>query len=301
MGYMDLSGAFMVPGERLILASQILPSYLVRSPFAEAGSLHTRNAAMQSPYASPRRHRLAANPFQEVGNLLRIQGQTLAELPSLDQERFATRTMSANKHCRKRRANVTVAFRDARSKIGLCRRHRRAVHLCFGAVTRSDNNAGTFTLDPEQWTNAFNDYAKVQATKNSAAAPKAPLKSVFPVIGFFPETTRYKKKPVPWVKQYVSFGGYLSGMASSLEGETMQERFRVEVDNIAFLGTYTPLASTPSPTLTASTSGAYGSSAGSKKAHFSYSKFSQKCRHDDDSSDGPTSSPSPATATTPSA
>jgi hypothetical protein len=135
---------------------------------------------------------------------------------------------------------------------------QRAVHLCFGAVTHSDNNARTFALDPEQWTNAFNDYAKVQATKNSAAAPKAPLKSVFPVIGFFPETTRYKKKPVPWVKQYVSFGGYLSGMASSLEGETMQERFCVEVDNIAFLGTYTPLASTPSPTLTASTSGAYG-------------------------------------------
>jgi hypothetical protein len=104
MGYMDPSGAFMVPGERLILVSQILPSYLVRSPFAEAGSLHTRNAAMQSPYASPRRHRLAANPFQEVGNLLHIQGQTLAELPSLDQERqlFATRTVSANKHCRKR-------------------------------------------------------------------------------------------------------------------------------------------------------------------------------------------------------
>ncbi|KAJ7850356.1 hypothetical protein B0H13DRAFT_1905718 [Mycena leptocephala] len=163
-----------------------------------------------------------------------------------------------------------------------------------GAVTRSDNNAGTFTLDPEQWTNAFNDHAKVQATESSAAPP---LKSVFPVIGFFPETARYKKKPVPWVKQYVSFGGYLSGIASSLEGETMQERFRVEVDNIAFLGVYTPLASTPSPALTASTSGASGSSAGSKKARFSYSSFNQKRRRDDDSSDGPSSSPSPATAT----
>jgi hypothetical protein len=37
---------------------------------------------------------------------------------------FATRTMSVNKRCRKRRADVTVAFRDARRKIGLCRRHR---------------------------------------------------------------------------------------------------------------------------------------------------------------------------------
>ncbi|KAJ7908061.1 hypothetical protein B0H13DRAFT_2331721 [Mycena leptocephala] len=169
-------------------------------------------------------------------------------------------------------------------------------------VLLPDNSVALGTINvvyPEQWTNAFNDYARVQATENSAAAPKAPLKSVFPVIGFFPETTRYKKKPVPWVKRYVSFGGYLSGIVSSLEGETMQERFRVEVDNIAFLGTYTPLASTPSPTLTASTSGASGSSAGSK-ACFSYSKFSQKHRHDDDSSNGPTSFPFPATATTPS-
>ncbi|KAJ7250492.1 hypothetical protein B0H12DRAFT_1324237 [Mycena haematopus] len=167
-----------------------------------------------------------------------------------------------------------------------------------GAVTRSDNNAGTFTLDREQWTNAFNDHAKVQATENSAAAPKAQLKSVFSVIGFFADTARYKKKPVPWVKRYVSLGGYLSGIASSLEGETMRERFRVEVDNIALLGTYTPLASTPSPALTALTSGA-SASGFSKKARFSYSKFSQKRRREDDSSDCLTSSPSPATAATP--
>ncbi|KAJ7853087.1 hypothetical protein B0H13DRAFT_1904315 [Mycena leptocephala] len=47
-----------------------------------------RNAAMESPYASPRRHRLAANPFQEVGNLPRV---TLPRIPSLDQERAALR------------------------------------------------------------------------------------------------------------------------------------------------------------------------------------------------------------------
>ncbi|KAJ7221049.1 hypothetical protein B0H12DRAFT_311356 [Mycena haematopus] len=162
-----------------------------------------------------------------------------------------------------------------------------------GAVTRSDKKDGTFTLDPEQWTNAFNDHAK--ATENSTAAP---LKSVFSVIGFFPDTARYKKKPVPWVKRYVSFGGYLSGIVSSLEGDTVQERFRVEVDNIAFLGTYTPLVSTPNPALTASTFGA-SASGSSKKARFSYSTFSQKRRHDDDSSDCLTSSPSPATAATP--
>ncbi|KAJ7916616.1 hypothetical protein B0H13DRAFT_1871073 [Mycena leptocephala] len=106
----------------------------------------------------------------------------------------------------------------------------------------SDNNAGTFTLDPEQWSNTFNDHAKVQVTENRAAAPKAPLKCVFPVIGFFPEAARYMKKPVPWVKRNVS----------SLEGEPMQE--------------------CSSPALTVSTSGASGSSAGSKKPRFSYSK-----------------------------
>ncbi|KAJ7887712.1 hypothetical protein B0H13DRAFT_1888755 [Mycena leptocephala] len=47
-----------------------------------------RNAAMESPYASPRRHRLAANPFQEVGNLPRV---TLPRFPPLDQERAALR------------------------------------------------------------------------------------------------------------------------------------------------------------------------------------------------------------------
>ncbi|KAJ7850355.1 hypothetical protein B0H13DRAFT_1905717 [Mycena leptocephala] len=47
-----------------------------------------RNAAMESLYASPRRHRLAANPFQEVGNLPRV---TLPRFPPLDQERAALR------------------------------------------------------------------------------------------------------------------------------------------------------------------------------------------------------------------
>ncbi|KAJ7814638.1 hypothetical protein B0H14DRAFT_2604033 [Mycena olivaceomarginata] len=36
------------------------------------------------------------------------------------------------------------------------------------------------------------------------------------------------KKPVPWVKKYVAFGGYLTGISASLEGETLQERFRIE-------------------------------------------------------------------------
>ncbi|KAJ7795501.1 hypothetical protein B0H13DRAFT_1934897 [Mycena leptocephala] len=385
-----------------------------------------RNAAMESPYASPRRHRLAANPFQEIGNVLRVQGQSSSGLPSLDQERAALRDADRERqqalqetpsrryrrvprreeeenqavsptpglrravpqlglatppdsqvppavtnkralaqHARRDRENAakTAAASagpststrapapapgavGARSLRQLARsQHKReqaaAAHVSprttvfdsnihissqdvlgsvhyyseeerafpdvgmyhvivaitkmekrinvftkdpaeqaeysfvgdiktlglisddpssalfctidlgilrpyifvSGAVTRSDNNAGTFTLDPEQWTNTFNDHAKVQATENSAAAPKVPLKSVFPVIGFFPKTAR--KKPVP------------GEIVSSLEGETMQECFYVEVDNIAFLGTYTPLASTPSLALTTSSSGVW--------------------------------------------
>ena len=72
------------------------------------------------------------------------------------------------------------------------------------------------------------------------------MKSAFPVVGYIPDSPRYKnKKPVPWVKKFVSFGGYLTGISSSLDGETLTERFRIEVDNIAFLGSYTPLAATP--------------------------------------------------------
>ncbi|KAJ7744353.1 hypothetical protein B0H16DRAFT_1463225 [Mycena metata] len=94
-------------------------------------------------------------------------------------------------------------------------------------------------------------------------------KSVFPILGFIPDSPRFKgKKPVPWVKRYVSVGGYIAGMSASLEGETLQERFRVEVDHLAFLGTYTPLASTPAGS---SSTAAASSSAGSsnKKARFS--------------------------------
>jgi hypothetical protein len=77
MGYMDPSGAFMVPGERLILASQLLPSYLVRSPFAEAGSLHSGgragvlHQARYERYASPDTHHSRAllheSPIRHLG------------------------------------------------------------------------------------------------------------------------------------------------------------------------------------------------------------------------------------------
>ncbi|KAJ7149358.1 hypothetical protein C8R46DRAFT_1230518 [Mycena filopes] len=118
---------------------------------------------------------------------------------------------------------------------------RPTVNVC-GAVIRSDSNTATFALDAEQYTAAFADQQKLAATDKSVVS----LKSVFPIEGFIPDSPRYKnKKPVPWVKRYISISGYLAGIASSLEGATLQERFRVEVDQIAFLGTQTSLASTP--------------------------------------------------------
>ncbi|KAJ7873059.1 hypothetical protein B0H14DRAFT_2185872, partial [Mycena olivaceomarginata] len=108
---------------------------------------------------------------------------------------------------------------------------RPYMNIC-GAVTRSDSTAATFTLDADQYTSAFAEQQKSAATDNNVVAQK----SVFPALGFIPDSPRYKsKKPVPWVKKYVAFGGYLTGISALLEGETLQERFRIEVDSIAFL------------------------------------------------------------------
>jgi hypothetical protein len=112
-------------------------------------------------------------------------------------------------------------------------------------------------VDAEQYTAAFTEQQKLATTDPTVAAQK----SVLPVLGFIPDSPRYKsKKPVPWAKRYISLGGFLAGVSVSSEGETLQECFRIEVENIAFLGTYTPLASTPARS--ASTSVAGSSSAG---------------------------------------
>ncbi|KAJ7648415.1 hypothetical protein B0H17DRAFT_1148095 [Mycena rosella] len=84
-----------------------------------------------------------------------------------------------------------------------------------------------------QYTSAFADQAKLAAEEAKKAADEGKpipgttvaLKSVFPVVS---EAGSLGEK-------YVSFGGYLSCVNASLEGETLQERFRIEVDNIAFL------------------------------------------------------------------
>ncbi|KAJ7905214.1 hypothetical protein B0H13DRAFT_2334159 [Mycena leptocephala] len=162
---------------------------------------------------------------------------------------------------------------------------RRAyVNVC-GAVIRSDSNAATFTLDAEQYTAAFAEQQKLASTGPTVVAQK----SVLPVLCFIPDSPRYKaKKPVPWAKRYISLGGYLAGVSASLEGETLQEHFRIEVENIAFLGTYTPLASTPSGSGSASVAGSSsaGASGSHKKARFSYNLKATKHSRQDEGPDG---------------
>lgn len=189
---------------------------------------------------------------------------------------------------------------------------RPYMNIC-GAVTRSDSTAATFTLDADQYTSAFAEQQKSAATDNNVVAQK----SVFPALGFIPDSPRYKsKKPVPWVKKYVAFGGYLTGISASLEGETLQERFRIEVDSIAFLGTYTPLAGTPAGSSSAGAGTASageltsaslqhfflkyfsGASGSRKKARFSYNpKPTKRAREDEGPDSGAPSSPSPFAST----
>ncbi|KAF8181233.1 hypothetical protein K438DRAFT_1976330 [Mycena galopus ATCC 62051] len=141
------------------------------------------------------------------------------------------------------------------------------------------------------YTSAFAEQHKLATEKGTVFAAK----SGFPIVGHFPDIPRYKtKKPVPWAKKFVSLGGYLTGISTALEGSSLVERFQVEVDNIAFLGSFTPLASTPSST---SMSTATSDTSSSKKPRFSYtSKIAAGKRRRDDNGEGgaPTSSPSPA-------
>ncbi|KAJ7768004.1 hypothetical protein B0H14DRAFT_3509699 [Mycena olivaceomarginata] len=172
---------------------------------------------------------------------------------------------------------------------------RPYMNIC-GAVTRSDSTAATFTLDADQYTSAFAEQQKSAATDNNVVAQK----SVFPALGFIPDSPRYKsKKPVPWVKKYVAFGSYLTGISASLEGETLQERFRIEVDSIAFLGTYTHLAGTPAGSSSAGAGTASAGASGSrKKARFSYNpKPTKRAREDEGPDSGAPSSPSPFAST----
>ncbi|KAJ7632869.1 hypothetical protein FB45DRAFT_913765 [Roridomyces roridus] len=156
-----------------------------------------------------------------------------------------------------------------------------------GVTVRSDTNAGTFTVDAEQFTSQHGEQRAVAGFAG---------KSVLPIVGFFPDSPRFRtKKPVPWKNRYVAIGGWLRGISSSLEGETLIERFRVEVEHIAFLGTYTAPAT---PIASSSSSSGDSDKGPAKKARFSYSSRFLKRPLDDDDSTEPGSSPSPSTSKT---
>ncbi|KAJ7653366.1 hypothetical protein DFH06DRAFT_949069, partial [Mycena polygramma] len=107
-----------------------------------------------------------------------------------------------------------------------------SVHVCC-TVTTDDQAAATFTATPEQYTSAFADAKRAAEAEGNRAQPSA-----FPLIGYIPDSHRFQnvKKPTPFSKRYCGFTGFLTGVSSALECEKMVDRFRIEVDTVAFLG-----------------------------------------------------------------
>ncbi|KAJ7238905.1 hypothetical protein C8J57DRAFT_1373219 [Mycena rebaudengoi] len=169
-------------------------------------------------------------------------------------------------------------------------RERVYARVC-GVVIEDDKKKATFTMDAEQYTSSFADLAKQAAQDPKITAQK----SIFPIFGYIPDSPRFgTKKPVPFAKKFTSFGGYLVGLSSELEGEKLIECFRIEVDTIALgLGTFVPMAvSTPASASIASTSST------SNKRGWSYDAVSgprakRGKKGDDDDDTAPSSSPSP--------
>ncbi|KAJ7847039.1 hypothetical protein B0H13DRAFT_2362639 [Mycena leptocephala] len=108
--------------------------------------------------------------------------------------------------------------------------HRASVHVCC-AVATSDQAPATFTAAPEQFTVASADAKRAAETVGTT-----PLKSVFPLLAYIPDSHRFqdgKKKPTPHSNRFCGFSGYLNGVCSALEGEKIVDRFHIEVDTAA--------------------------------------------------------------------
>lgn len=106
------------------------------------------------------------------------------------------------------------------------------MHVTGVAIEPSQQNA-TFKVDVDQFTTTFAAF--------KACNPDAT--SILPVMAHVPDTPRWKKKkPIPWNNRYVTFAGHLRGVTSTLENESVVERFKVDIDNISFLGNYVPIA-----------------------------------------------------------
>ncbi|KAJ7610541.1 hypothetical protein DFH06DRAFT_1148086 [Mycena polygramma] len=164
-----------------------------------------------------------------------------------------------------------------------------SVHVCC-TVTTDDQAAATFTATPEQYTSAFADAKRAAEAEGNRVQPSA-----FPLIGYIPDSHRFQnvKKPTPFSKRYCGFTGFLTGVSSALECEKMVDRFRIEVDTVAFLGAAAPSSG---PKSTPASSQASGSGSAPKKGRWSFNpsdKSLGKRRRDDSEDGGPTSSPSP--------
>ncbi|KAF8147177.1 hypothetical protein K438DRAFT_1780262 [Mycena galopus ATCC 62051] len=154
--------------------------------------------------------------------------------------------------------------------------HRAYMHIS-GAVIKSDTATASFHLDVQQYTGS-------RGSDEELCRCHAP--SIFPVLGVIPSFSRFKSgKPVPYVNRLVMFGGFLTGISEDLGHSGLKKRFRIEVDNIAFLGNTSAPPATPEP------STVMASSSGGKGGRPSFGSFRKRQRTDEDA---PTSSPTPS-------
>lgn len=113
-------------------------------------------------------------------------------------------------------------------------RQRAFIHVS-GVAMNCQKSAGTFDLDPEQYISCLRDL--------KSSNPVSSTKGVMPISCTIPDSPKYKKnKPTPWNKRYVSVSGFLTDVIFKANSEDV-ERFKVEVDNIVFLGQHVTQAS----------------------------------------------------------
>ncbi|KAJ7616893.1 hypothetical protein B0H17DRAFT_1220137 [Mycena rosella] len=101
--------------------------------------------------------------------------------------------------------------------------------LCGLPFNQIDAKA-TFDMDPQQYNQLGRDH------------------SCFPVSCWIADSPRYKdSKPNPFPGKYAQISGHLKGVAEypGIKGSAYQTRFKMDVDNVTFLG-YAPKGSTSS-------------------------------------------------------
>jgi len=157
---------------------------------------------------------------------------------------------------------------------------RRAYVHVTGPAYQANTEAATFQVDAEQYIATVKD-ANDQRPKANA------IKPIFPTFCFIPDGPRWKnrKKPVPYNKRFVFVSGYLAGITSSLEKNVIQERFKIEVDNVAFLGTHVPPAEPSTPAVDGSSE--QTPAPVSKKFRYSYKTPAKRALGDSDVSSSP--------------